>query len=546
MEMLKPMARLLVLISITLLGFSLAFAQNANNKQGAVVGTEASEKKEKTNTSGTIVGKDACPSGIPHELFFVDFSGSVSNTGRTYEGPLCVEVFHNPIQQFVALQTSTTTVNGPDLSKVVLGGPSAGGEALQKAEPKKPTSLPAAVAQLVSDAKTLTAKLSTRKQDYAAVMQTQDQAISVISLLRQTTMLVSGTVAIARVKSGYEGLRDPLNSALTATAKFVPSDRTDNNREVLLAEAQAQEDRLNTLPLDYADGTQTSSACLGSDDQVSWSAWFTKCKDSVYTPLKAIIDANLQTAKDFKSDSDNTKALTKKIAIVQYWNSLFSTLGLRTNLLNAQIEALDISDAFYTYTTVRCGILFNQTANTAINIVTADLGSTLQGSDPTIKAQGAFVTVSCGTPFAVSAGVGFHTIEQKQFAILQSPDGKGGTINTFGTTSDSNITPVALAVIHVRLAEWNRHKYAFYGSLGVGGSLQNQNNSSPVQFLPGISVSFWRTMYLTVGPNIGNQTSLTGGFKVGDTVPSGITSVTGLLKTSHAVGFGLAITFTKP
>lgn len=97
---------------------------------------------------------------------------------------------------------------------------------------------------------------------------------------------------------------------------------------------------------------------------------------------------------------------------------------------------------------------------------------------------------------------------------MQSPDGKGGTINTFGTSSDSKINPVALAVVHVRLAESNRHKYAFYGSLGGGASLQNQSNSSPVQFLPGVSVSFWRTMYITVGPNIGNQTSLTGGFKL--------------------------------
>jgi hypothetical protein len=231
---------------------------------------------------------------------------------------------------------------------------------------------------------------------------------------------------------------------------------------------------------------------------------------------------------------------------VQYWNTLFSTMGLRRDLLISAIEALDISPAFHTRTAVRCGILFNQTSNTAVNIVAADLGPTLQGNDPTIKAQGTFVTISCGTPFAVSAGVGFNTIEQKQFAILQSPDGKGGAINTFGTTSDSKITPVALAVVHVRLSEWDRHKYAFYGSLGIGGSLQNQSNSSPVQFLPGVSVSFWRTMYITVGPDIGNQSSMTGGFKVGDTVPSGITSVASLIKTSHVVGLGFAVTFTKP
>jgi hypothetical protein len=550
MRMLRPAKNLLILVFVTLPGFSAPFAQQADHGASVGAGTGQATNNNKPRRSAAPSGGSSaiapCTLNMPRELFFVDFSGSVSNTGRTYEGPLCIEVFHNPIQQFVGLQTSTNTVNGPDLSKVVLGGPSAGGVAPPKAQGKKPTSLPAAVAQLAADAKALTSKLSTRKQDYGAAMQSQEEAISSISLLRQTTMLFSGTQAIARVKSGYEALRDPLNSALTATTKFVPSDRADNNREVLLSEAQSQENRLNTLPLDYADGTQASFVCVDSDDQVGWSAWFAKCKDSVYTPLKSIVDANILTAKDFTSDSDNTKALTRKIAIVQYWNSLFSTLGLRTNLLIPDIEALDISPAFYTRTAVLCGILFNQTSNTTVNLVAADLGPTLQGNDPTIKAQGAFVIVSCGTPFAVSAGVGFNTIEQKQFAILQSPDGKGGTKNTFGTTSDSTITPVALAVVHVRLSEWDRHKYAFYGSLGVGGSLQNQSSSSPVQFLPGISVSFWRTMYITVGPDIGNQANLTGGFQVGDTVPSGITSVAGLTKTSHAVGFGFAITFTKP
>jgi len=502
-------------------------------------------KREKKKAPGGSFGTVPCRANIPTETFFVDFSGSVSNTGRTYEGPLCVEVFHNPIQQFLGLQTTTTTVAGPDLSKVVLGGPAAGGKPSVKATAKKAAGLPNAVSQLVTDAKALTAKLDARKQAYSATSQSQDQAISDISLLRQTTMLLSGTEAIAKVRSGYQGLENHLNSALTAAANFVPSDRIAQG-EALLQTAQAQEELLNTLPLDYANGNQATFECLGTDDQVGWSAWFAKCKDSVYTPLKAILDANLQAAQNLASDSDNTKALIKKVAIVQYWNVLFSTLGLRTDLVSSDFATLDISASFYTRTAVRCGILFNQTSNTTINMVTADLGPTLQGNDPTIKTQGTFVTVSCGTPFAVSAGVGFNTIEQKQFAIVQSPDGKGGVINTFGLTSDSKVTPTALAIVHVRLAEWDRHKYAFYGSLGVGGSLQNQNNSSPVEFLPGVSVSFWRTMFLTVGADIGNQSNLTGGFKLGDTVPTGVTSLNGLTKSSHTVGLGLAVTFTKP
>jgi hypothetical protein len=547
MRTFRLVRHLLLLAFLTLSTSSQAPAQQADNdKNNIAAKSEAALKRDaKRARSRARAGSVfPCTSRMPTEYFFVDFSGSISNIGRTYEGPLCIVIFHNPIQQFIGLQTSTSAVNGPDMSKIVLGGSSAGGEAPVRGL-QNTAALSDAVAQLASDARTLTSKLAARRQDYSGATQSEDQAISSISFLRQTTMLLGGLDAIARVRNGYQALRDTLSSALNATTRFVPSDRADNNREILLAIAQAQEDRLNGLPLDYIEGAPTSFEC-DSHIQVGWSTWFAKCKDAVYTPLKAILDANLQAAKDLANETDSTKALIKRIAIVQYWNALFSSLGLRTSLLNAEIEALDISPAFYTRTAAHCGLLFNQTSNTAINIVAADLTPTLQGNDPNIKAHTSFVTVSCGTPFAVSAGVGFNTIEQEQFAILQSPDGKGGAINTFGTTSDSKVTPVALAVVHARLSEWDRHKFAFYGSLGIGGSLQNQSNSSPVQFLPGVSVSFWRTMYLTMGADIGNRTSLTGGFKVGDTVPAAVTSINGVIKTSRAVGFGFSVTFTKP
>lgn len=530
-----------------------ASAQQGGNNQGSGSGpANSAPKNTQKGTDAPAVGSliGPCSSKLPTQRFFVDFNGNVSDTGRTYEGPLCIEVFFNPIQQFVGLQTSTSTAPGPDLSKVVLGGPSAQGEKKLAPPPTAVENLPQAVQDLKTKADKLTGQLSQLKVNYATAMQRQDQAIADISLLRKTTQFLSGDQAVMGVRNGYVGLQDDLRSALNV-ADFVPSDRvSDKVPEPLLSIAQDLQDRLNRLPLDFANGTETNFDCMPSNPplrgQVSWSTWFAKCKDSVYTPLKTIIDANLQTANSFTSGSDNTKALRTKVAIAQYWNSLFATLGLTTDLPKPTINAKDISPLFYAHRDLRCGILFNQTSNTTVNIVAADLGPTLSGNDPTIKAQSAFTTVSCGTPFAVSAGVGFNTIEQKQFAIIQSSDGKGGTTNTFGTTSDSKITPVALVVLHVRLAEWNRHKYAFYGSLGVGGSLQNQSNASPVQFLPGVSVSFWRTMYITVGPNIGNKTSLAGGFKEGDTVPAGITSINGLTSTSHAVGFGFAITFTKP
>lgn len=551
MLILRKLENLLILAFVALSLASEIQAQESDKDKSEAAAKSAQAAKGDAKRDAKPAGGQShvgsvvpCPARMPREDFFVDFGGSVSNTGRSYEGPLCIVVFHNPIQQFIGLQTSTTTASGPDLSKVVLGGAAAGGKSELPPPKAKPANLPTAIAQLKDEANALTAKLAARRQAYGTATQNTDQAIANISLLRQTTALLGGTDANDRVKNGYIALRDSLSTGLDTTT-FIPSDRIDNKKEILLAIAQDHENRLNALPLDYVQGVPAAFECDSNVD-VGWSAWFAKCKDSFYTPLKTILDANLQAAKDLASDVDTTKALVKKIATLQYWDNLFSTLGLRRDMSNDDIQNRDISFAFYSETAVRCGLLFNQTSNTAVNIVTADLTPTLQGNDPTIKAQAAFVTVSCGTPFAVSAGVGLHNIEQREFAIVQSPDGKGGVINTFGTTSDSKVTPVALALVHVRLSEWDRHKFAFYASLGVGGSLQNQSNSSPVQFLPGASVSFWRTMYVTVGPEIGNQTSLTGGFKVGDTVPSGVTSINNVTQTSHRVGFGLAISFTKP
>ena len=56
----------------------------------------------------------------------------------------------------------------------------------------------------------------------------------------------------------------------------------------------------------------------------------------------------------------------------------------------------------------------------------------------------------------------------------------------------------------------------------VGGNLQT--DASAAYFLPGVSFAFWRTMYLTLGAGIGSQSELTGGYKVGDTVPPGVTT----------------------
>ncbi len=479
--------------------------------------------------------------------FYVDFSGNISDTGRTYEGPVCVEVFYNPVQQFVGLQSVTTIVNGPDLSKVVLGGPGTGGT--EKAVPihfePQSDNLLDEIVKIKAWEKNLKAGLDNAKANYAKALQAQNTAIDDIAALRGATAPLTGVDAETGVKNGYKLLQGDLRTANTSKTTFTPTDVSDTQSNIYLSLAQSLEDILARLPLDYPGGALTTFDCDTATGAVSWGNWYAKCKDSIYTPLKGLIDADLQTATSLTSTSDSVTALKKKVATVAYWNYLFAVRGLTTDLDPDTIKDVKVT-GFYAHKDLKCGALFNQTSNTAVNIVTGDLTPTLDGGPPTIKAQAAFATVTCSTPFAVSAGVGFDTIEQKQFAIVKSSDGAGGTVDTFGTTNDSKITPVALAVVHVRLHDWEHHGVGLYGSLGVGGSLQNQTAASPVRFLPGISIAVWRTMYITVGPEIGSKNELAGGFKEGDKVPPGITSLDGLIRTSRTVGFGFAFTFTKP
>lgn len=103
-----------------------------------------------------------------------------------------------------------------------------------------------------------------------------------------------------------------------------------------------------------------------------------------------------------------------------------------------------------------------------------------------------------------------------------------------------------IGMVHVRLRDWSEHKYGFHATLGVAGDIKDQNSGgSAVEFLPGVSFSFWRTMFVSLGPHIGTKASLAGDFSEGEPVPTDITSITGQVKRSYTVGFGFAITFSK-
>jgi hypothetical protein len=167
-------------------------------------------------------------------------------------------------------------------------------------------------------------------------------------------------------------------------------------------------------------------------------------------------------------------------------------------------------------------------------------------STPAAQQAKNFFTITCASPFTVSGGVEFSTIPNREFAIVKSAGGANNTsVSKFGYSSQSSFHPLPVAIVHARIWESQSQKFAFHISAGASGNIQGQNSGgSSAEFLTGGSLSFFRTMFVTAGLHVGTKTSLAGGFKVGDTVPSDVTTVP--TTKSYTTGFGIAITFTKP
>jgi hypothetical protein len=238
------------------------------------------------------------------------------------------------------------------------------------------------------------------------------------------------------------------------------------------------------------------------------------------------------------------KTLRSKAAIVQYWDRLFQAVGASPDSV-----AVDFEKSGVVRQQESCGGIFNRNASRAISLVTVDQSPTLDGKDPTVKVQDAFLTVTCASPVALSAGVAFSSIEQKEFAIVKSPGTTpGGTsVSKFGTLSDSSFHPMPAAFVHGRLIESADHQVGLHTTFGVSGNFQNQSSGgSSAEFLSGLSVGLWRTFYVTAGLHIGTKAELAGGFNEGDLVPSDVTNMQGLVKRSYKIGFGLAFSFAKP
>jgi hypothetical protein len=450
---------------------------------------------------------------------------SLNNSGQSVEGPACAEITINALRYTADFGKTTTYTNGPNLTNIFPSSFSPGG-----ATRVVPKSLDD---QFNADNKALrdiTSQLIILEGRNRTTGSNLDRYLAVLrNFVAQSddTLNTSGPTGVLAVVRSSPITNAQMDSALASV-------NTWNTTDEIFTSIQRLQADLNSLPLRYPTntGSVTGDPCSTANiDQLGWSDW-TKCRDSQYKLAQSTASSLLTESSQWTSDSDKATQFAKKLGIVQFWKTTIA--GLPVESFTKQAE-------------VQCGVLFNRNEQDVLKLLIADRTQVFDGQTPQPQIKDGLLTVTCSTPFSISAGAAFSTIHNSQFAIIKSAPAPGGTtsVNKFGISSDSRVNPYPIALAHARLHDWDNNRYALHFSFGVGASVKGQDSggSSP-EFLTGLSLSFLRTIYLTGGLDIGKQSQLIGGFKVGDVVPTDITSP--LVSSSYKPGFGFAITFTKP
>jgi hypothetical protein len=450
---------------------------------------------------------------------------SVNDSGQTVEGPVCAQVTVNALKYAALLSKKyATPTAGQSLGSVLPSTFGGGG-----GNPKivNAPSLDRQFHDLNSQAKQLYDNLfqiDIANREQGAFL-TQD-----LSTL-QNTIAQSDTIFN---QSGPDGILALLNRPqIAAILNKVPQYqflwKATNEQLTKLESLQLH---ITILPIDYPTdiGTVTGDPCLPANaNALGWTNW-DKCYDAQYKAVQSEITAALTLAAQWTSDSDKAAQFVKNLNVLNYWSLKAATLTRDQFVLQAE---------------VLCGVLFNQNQAIAVNLITTDQTGMFPGQTAQQPVTVTLLNVNCSSAFAVSAGVAFSLIKNPQFAIVQTAPPSGSTTpgSIFGATSNSAINPYPVALAHARLKDWNDNRYAVHYSFGAGVNPAGSNGTNP-DFLTGFSLSFLRTIFLTGGLDVGKQSSLAGGFRLGDTVPSGVTTVP--TSSSYKAGFGFAITFTKP
>jgi hypothetical protein len=450
---------------------------------------------------------------------------SINNSGETVTGPVCAQILINALRYSAAFGKAVTYSAGPNLSSIFPSSFSAGGGGAETS----PTNLNAAFQKDSTAVKNIQLQVILQESRNRSTGSDTDQYLTKLNAMITQSDDQLATNGVKSVLSTVQG-----TSAMTDMQRILTESADWKNTDTILTSLQQIQADLNALPATFPQDTGTISgdACGAANlPLLGWNSW-DKCNDSAFKLLQSQVAALITDAGQWTSDSSNAAQFAKKVGLIQYWKDLIAGLSEASFTMQSEI---------------RCGLLSNQNQQTDLKLILADRTSLFGFQQPQPQTKDALLNIQCSSPFAISGGAAFSTIRNQQFAIVQSTPVTGSTaaVSTFGTTSDSRVNPYPIAMAHGRLCDWNDNRYALHFSFGVGANIQGQSSggSSP-EFLTGLSISFLRTIFLTGGLDVGKESKLAGGFSVGETVPTNVTSTP--VSSSYKAGFGFAVTFTKP
>ncbi|MGH9752527.1 MAG: hypothetical protein ACREA2_07055 [Blastocatellia bacterium] len=192
---------------------------------------------------------------------------------------------------------------------------------------------------------------------------------------------------------------------------------------------------------------------------------------------------------------------------------------------------------------VGCGFVFAGSKQTKLNLTRKDR---LAPEDSQAETR-ELVTVECSAPLSISGGFGLSTLEEQEFALVQSTktvaDAAGKPtevlVNRLGFKNQSSFRTLPVLMLNTRLWEPS-DTYALHASIGAAVNFKGQVGTD-VEFIVGPSLSLKRAMFITPGLHVGRVSKLAGGFKIGDEAPTGVSEPP--LEKSWRPRFAVSVTF---
>jgi hypothetical protein len=448
---------------------------------------------------------------------------ATASEGEKVRGPRTIKpVFVNRIRYRVSVKTKTAFTAGPSLAlpfipQIPGGGGTGGGQN---------------ATNLAERAKTLTDELdkARRLPDPEAEFQTIRQALGDLILRRadiqdEVATLLSETKVARDATEGFVRESDAVlageNGPATVLARI-----PDVLQKIQNAEGSWPNNAINRFlaDVDIWEGE------LGRISDVQWLVKNKDRVDAVKARFKELRDGVKALGRDGAADGPAAR-FDEAQRVLGQWKAIF---------LDAQKQ----EEAYFELPEVEvgCGFSFDQNKETEVKLVKQDR----LAADAAVTEQ-ELVTVVCSSPFSVSGGFGFSTLNEREFVFVQSTtpvttDGETTqkVINRFGFKNNSSFRPIPVLLLNTRIHEWN-DTLALHLSAGAGVDIKTGEAGTDVEFIVGPSISFKRSMFITAGLHVGRVPKLAGGFQLDQEVPEGIDAPP--LEKAWKTGFITTVTF---